>query len=65
MFALMIMKENEFIVLVLYSNIVIKYRYLNKLNKFISAHKDTNQFTCNNNITYKVNCKDCNVSYVE
>jgi len=35
--------------------------------KFIKTHKDKNQHldNNNNNVIYKINCNDCDVSYVE
>jgi len=40
------------------------YRVLNSLGKFIKVHKDTNNLFSNNNVVYKISCKDCNASYV-
>jgi len=40
------------------------YRVLNSLGRFIKVHKDTNNFLSNNNVVYKILCKDCNASYV-
>ncbi|KAG5313537.1 MOS1T transposase, partial [Pseudoatta argentina] len=41
------------------------YRCLNKFNKFIKVHKDKNQQKKNNNdVIYKLNCNNCDVSYV-
>ncbi|XP_039311305.1 uncharacterized protein LOC120359071 [Solenopsis invicta] len=40
------------------------FRCLNKLDKFIKAHKDKNIKTECNNVVYKLNCNDCNASYV-
>jgi len=40
------------------------YRILNKLTGFIKRHKDGNKFESNNNIVYKINCNNCNASYV-
>jgi len=40
------------------------YRILNNLGKFIKAHKDSTKFLTNNNVVYKINCNDCNASYV-
>ncbi|KAG5310829.1 GVQW3 protein, partial [Acromyrmex insinuator] len=35
-----------------------------KLNKFIKVHKDKNQHDKNNNVIYKMNCNNCDASYV-
>jgi len=40
------------------------YRILNNLGKFIKAHKDPTELLTINNVVYKINCNDCNVSYV-
>jgi len=42
----------------------IGYRVLNSLGKFIKVHKDSNNFFSNNNVVYKISCRDCNASYV-
>jgi len=46
------------------SKCIIGYRVLNSLGKFIKVHKDTNELLNNNNVVYKISCKDCNASYV-
>jgi len=43
---------------------IIGYRVLNKLDNFIKASKDRNQISSNNNVVYKIFCKNCDVSYV-
>ncbi|XP_077273242.1 uncharacterized protein LOC143903487 [Temnothorax americanus] len=43
---------------------IIGYRVLNKLDKFIKTHKDTNALCSNNNVIYKIKCNDCDASYV-
>lgn len=43
---------------------MIGYRCLNKLGTFVKAHKDKNHQTSNNNVIYKIYCKDCDASYV-
>jgi len=35
------------------------YRVLNNLGKFIKVHKDTNNLYSNNNVVYRISCKDC------
>jgi len=46
------------------SQYITGYRILNNLGKFIKAHKDTNKILTNNNVVYKIQCNDCNASYV-
>jgi len=46
------------------SQYIIGYRALNHLGGFIRAHKDTNHLLKNNNVVYKIMCKDCDTSYV-
>jgi len=46
------------------SNHIIGYRCLNKLNKFVKTHKDREPRALNNNMIYKISCKDCDASYV-
>jgi len=41
------------------------YRVLNNLGRFIKVHKDANDLLTNNNVVYKISCKDCNASYVD
>jgi len=37
---------------------------INKLNKFIKVHKDPLPFLSRSNVVYKINCLDCDASYV-
>ena len=37
---------------------------LNNLNRFIKVQKDKSISNNHNNVVYKINCKDCDVSYV-
>jgi len=46
------------------SQYIIGYRVLNHLGGFIRAHKDRNHPLKNNNVVYKIMCKDCDASYV-
>lgn len=46
------------------NNFMIGYRCLNKLDNIIKVQKDKNKRDYNNNVVYKINCKDCSVSYV-
>jgi len=45
------------------SQYTIGYRVLNHLGEFIRAYKDTNNLLMNNNVVYKISCKDCDASY--
>jgi len=47
------------------SKYITGYRILNNLGKFVKVHKDTNELLTNNNVIYKISCKDCNASYVD
>jgi len=40
------------------------YRGLNKLDKIIKVQKDPTEHTHKNNIVYKINCNNCDASYV-
>jgi len=42
----------------------IGYRCLNNLKNFVKAHKDKTDFNTNNNIIYKICCKNCDASYI-
>ncbi|XP_071582148.1 uncharacterized protein [Temnothorax nylanderi] len=42
----------------------LSYFSMNKLNKFIRVHKDPLPNSSMRNIVYKINCKDCDASYV-
>jgi len=46
------------------SKFVKGYRILNNLSNFIKVHKDVNSHDTNNNVIYKVHCRDCDASYV-
>lgn len=46
------------------TNIRLSFFSLNKLKKFIRAHKDNIPKKCKNNVVYKLNCSDCDASYV-
>jgi len=43
---------------------LIGFRCLNKLSRFIKVHKDADQPLSKNNIVYKIQCKDCEATYV-
>jgi len=43
---------------------IIGYRCLNKLNQFIKTHKDREPRSSNNNVVYKISCKNCEATYV-
>ena len=42
----------------------IGYRCLNRLNRFVKAQKDKDTTTATNNVVYKIQCNDCDTSYV-
>jgi len=46
------------------SKYVKGYRTLNNLSNFIKVHKDINSHDTNNNVVYKICCRDCDASYV-
>jgi len=46
------------------STINIAYTGLNKLNKFIRAQKDKLPLDSHSNVVYRIDCKDCEASYV-
>jgi len=46
------------------SRYVIGYRTLNNLGGFVRVHKDTVETFSNNNVVYKISCRDCEASYV-
>jgi len=45
-------------------NHIIGYRCLNKLNKFVKIHKDKEPRSSNNNVIYKISCKNYDATYV-
>ncbi|KYN38921.1 hypothetical protein ALC56_06681 [Trachymyrmex septentrionalis] len=40
------------------------YRGINKLNRFIKIQKDVLPRSSQSNVVYKIDCKDCDASYV-
>ncbi|XP_024868999.1 uncharacterized protein LOC112452813 [Temnothorax curvispinosus] len=44
--------------------LMVGYRVLNNLGRFVKAQKDKNPGSSNNNVIYKISCKDCSASYV-
>ena len=46
------------------TNVKLSYFSLNELNKFIKVHKDRIPINCKTNVVYKINCSDCDASYV-
>jgi len=46
------------------SKYITGFRVLNNLGRFIKIHKDSNNLFNNNNVVYKISCRDCNASYV-
>lgn len=47
------------------ANLRVGYRCFNKLDKIIKIQKDNNEHSCCSNVVYKINCNDCNASYVD
>jgi len=47
------------------SEFTVRYKFLNTLKKIVKVHKDKTEFNANNNVVYKICCKDCNAFYVE
>ncbi|XP_025269898.1 uncharacterized protein LOC112639584 [Camponotus floridanus] len=45
-------------------DIKLSYTSLNKLNKFIKVHKDCIPSNYKTNVVYKINCSDCDASYI-
>ena len=43
---------------------LIGYKCLNRLNGIIKRHKDKDPKEANNNVIYKINCNDCDATYV-
>jgi len=46
------------------TNTTLSYYSLNKRNSIIKAHKDAIPKTLNTNIVYKIECDNCDASYV-
>jgi len=42
----------------------VGYRGLNRLDRIIRVHKDQTEHQHKNNVIYKINCENCNASYV-
>jgi len=42
----------------------VGYRCLNKIDNIIKVHKDQTEHNQKSNIVYKINCQNCDVSYV-
>ncbi|XP_024891393.1 uncharacterized protein LOC112467144 [Temnothorax curvispinosus] len=45
-------------------NVKLSYFSLNKLNRYIRVHKDTLPSTSHRKVVYKIDCGDCEASYV-
>jgi len=60
----LILKRASEIIDQLLNEFMIGYKCLNKLNNLIKGHKDKDPDHRNNNVVYKINCKDCDTSYV-
>jgi hypothetical protein len=50
--------------LIILANVQLSYFSLNKLNKYIKVHKDTLLELSHRKVVYKINCNDCEASYV-
>jgi len=46
------------------NNVSVGFKGFNSLNKLIKVHKDRTSLEQNNNVIYKIHCKDCDASYV-
>lgn len=46
------------------SEFLVEYRCLNKLDRIIKVQKDKNKHSSKSSIIYKINCKDCEATYV-
>jgi hypothetical protein len=46
------------------SNTTMGYRILNKLSNMIRVQKDKNPLFMNNNVIYRIDCNNCDASYV-
>jgi hypothetical protein len=46
------------------SDYIAGYRCLNKLNRYIKTHKDKNNSNNQNNVIYRICCKDCDATYI-
>ncbi|XP_018393372.1 PREDICTED: uncharacterized protein LOC108772348 [Cyphomyrmex costatus] len=46
------------------NNIKVAYYSANKLRKYIKVHKDPLDYMSKTNVVYKINCNDCDASYV-
>ncbi|KYN06205.1 hypothetical protein ALC62_02852 [Cyphomyrmex costatus] len=46
------------------SDTLMGYRTLNGLDKFIKVQKDITSKNCKSHVVYKINCKDCDSTYV-
>lgn len=56
--------SEKFINITRHTDVRISYQSLNKLNKIIKTHKDPLPDSSQSNVVYKINCCDCDASYV-
>lgn len=42
----------------------VGYRCIKKLNRFVKVHKAKNKHFNHSNVIYKINCKNCDASYI-
>ena len=45
-------------------DVKISYFSLNKMRNYIKTHKDVRPKTTHSNVVYKINCNNCDASYV-
>jgi len=43
----------------------VGFRIINKIDKIVKVQKDQIEYAQKNNVVYKINCKNCEVTYVE
>lgn len=60
-------KNNNSFINLKINNFIVKpaYRNLNQLSKFIKTHKDTVDTKKQKNVVYRIECQQCDASYVE
>jgi len=43
---------------------IVGFRVINKIDKIVTVQKNRTEHTQKNNVVYKINCKNCEVTYV-
>jgi hypothetical protein len=46
------------------SKFIIGLRCINRIDNYIKVHKDKTDYMCKNNTVYKIECNNCNATYV-